>query len=135
MDIQFGNLNQLCLILFAALGLVAAVFAIISRQRALKRFATSNLIGQLVPSRGGWKRLLSAALIAGSLLALVLALIDVRWGKAWQEVPQKGIEVMFVLDVSRSMLAEDVSPNRLGRAKLIARSLAFVGDTVVAVFD
>ena len=48
---------------------------------------------------------------------MVLALMDIRWGKTWQEVPQKGIEVMFALDVSRSMLAEDVAPNRLARAK------------------
>jgi Ca-activated chloride channel family protein len=48
---------------------------------------------------------------------MVLALVDFRWGKVWRDVPQKGIEVMFVLDVSRSMLAEDVSPNRLERAK------------------
>jgi Ca-activated chloride channel family protein len=48
---------------------------------------------------------------------LCLAMMDIRWGKTWREVPQKGIEVMFVLDVSRSMLAEDVTPNRLSRAK------------------
>jgi Ca-activated chloride channel homolog len=48
---------------------------------------------------------------------MVLALIDIRWGKVWREVPQKGIEVVFLLDVSRSMLAEDVAPNRLERAK------------------
>ena len=48
---------------------------------------------------------------------MVLALVDVRWGKVWRDVPQKGIEVMFVLDVSRSMLADDAAPNRLERAK------------------
>ena len=48
---------------------------------------------------------------------MTIALMDIRWGKTWREVPQKGIEVMFVLDVSRSMLAEDASPNRLSRAK------------------
>ena len=48
---------------------------------------------------------------------MVIALIDVRWGKVWREVPQKGIEVMFVLDVSRSMLADDAAPSRLERAK------------------
>ena len=52
-----------------------------------------------------------------SLGLLAMALTDIRWGKTWREVPQKGIEVMFVLDVSRSMLAEDASPNRLTRAK------------------
>jgi Ca-activated chloride channel family protein len=52
-----------------------------------------------------------------AMALMVVALIDVRWGKDWREVPQKGIEVMFVLDVSRSMLADDAAPNRLERAK------------------
>src|SRR6185312_14360819 len=56
-------------------------------------------------------------LITASMALMVLALVDFRWGKVWREVPQKGIEVMFVLDVSRSMLAEDAAPNRLERAK------------------
>ena len=43
--------------------------------------------------------------------------MDLRWGKTSRKVPQKGIEVMFALDVSRSMLAEDTTPNRLERAK------------------
>jgi Ca-activated chloride channel family protein len=61
--------------------------------------------------------LVKDVLVLASLAAMVLALIDIRWGKIWREVPQKGIEVMFVLDVSRSMLAEDAAPNRLERAK------------------
>lgn len=51
------------------------------------------------------------------MLLLLVAMMDVRWGQSEQEVPQRGIEVMFALDVSRSMLAEDVRPNRLSRAK------------------
>ena len=63
---------------------------------------------------------------------LVIGLIDVRWGKTWREVPQKGIEVMFVLDISRTMLAEDVAPNRLGRAKQQIKDLVdeMAGDRV-----
>jgi Ca-activated chloride channel family protein len=56
-------------------------------------------------------------LTLGALAFLAIALMDLRWGKTSYEVPQKGIEVMFALDVSRSMLAEDATPNRLERAK------------------
>ena len=52
-----------------------------------------------------------------ALILLTVALVDIRWGKTWQDVPQKGIDVVFALDVSRSMLADDVAPNRLERAK------------------
>ena len=56
-------------------------------------------------------------LVTAAMALMVVALVDVRWGKVWRDVPQKGIEVMFVLDVSRSMLADDAAPNRLERAK------------------
>ena len=48
---------------------------------------------------------------------LVLALMQPQWGQEWQEVQRQGRDLMIVLDVSRSMLAEDVVPNRLARAK------------------
>jgi Ca-activated chloride channel family protein len=117
MDLQIGNASNLMLLWIVVAVLVALIMAGIVRRRALARFATSNLLARLIPSdsrRGYWPR---AALGIVCLLALVLALVDVRWGKTWREVPQKGIEVMFVLDVSRSMLAEDIAPNRLERAK------------------
>jgi Ca-activated chloride channel family protein len=70
-----------------------------------------------MPSGTRSRHWISAILIAASLTLLAGANMDIRWGKTWREVPQKGIEVMFVLDVSRSMLAEDAAPNRLSRAK------------------
>lgn len=47
---------------------------------------------------------------------LCLSILDPRWGTRYREVEQQGIDTFFVLDVSRSMLAEDVGPNRLTRA-------------------
>jgi Ca-activated chloride channel family protein len=117
MDVQFGNLNQLDWLWLVAICLAAAVFAAIFRQRARTRFATANLLRRVVPLRGSVGRNLATVLAMSALALMVVALIDVRWGKVWREVPQKGIEVMFVLDVSRSMLADDAAPNRLERAK------------------
>src|SRR3954452_2452724 len=117
MDVQFGNLNQLDWQWLVALCVAIAVFAAIARRRARTRFATANLLRSVVPLRGSVGRSLATTLATVALALMVVALIDVRWGKVWREVPQKGIEVMFVLDVSRSMLADDVAPNRLERAK------------------
>ncbi len=116
-------------------------WATVARRRAARQFATANLRKRLLPTgiprvtgcRRFWFRPVSAL--------LAIALTDIRWGKTWREVPQKGIEVMFVLDVSRSMLAEDASPNRLTRAKQQIKDMvdemagdrvglvAFAGDT------
>ncbi len=117
MDIQFGNLSNLNLLWIVAAAVAVMVFAVVARRRAVTRFATANLVGRMQATRNNGRQFVKAALVTAALLALVLALVDIRWGKTWREVPQKGIEVMFVLDVSRSMLAEDAAPSRLERAK------------------
>ncbi|MEE2826123.1 MAG: VWA domain-containing protein [Planctomycetota bacterium] len=117
MDIQFGHLNQLnWLWLVAAVG-AAVTAAWVYRRHALRRFATSDLLARLLPKNRSRRRFFRTATALAAMAFLVIGLVDIRWGKTWKEVPQKGIEVMFVLDVSRSMLADDVTPTRLDRAK------------------
>jgi Ca-activated chloride channel family protein len=117
MDIQYGNTAYFYLIAIAALPLLLTVFAIAARRAALRRFASPNLVGLLGAQSSGYRRVSSAVLLSLALALIALALVDIRWGKMEQEVPQRGIEVMFVLDVSRSMLANDVNPSRLDRGK------------------
>lgn len=117
MDIHFGNPNSLYLLAVVAIGLLTAVVAGVARRRAANRFATADLRKRLFPAATATGHWMSAILMSACLALLAIACADIRWGKTWREAPQKGIEVMFVLDVSRSMLAEDVSPNRLTRAK------------------
>ena len=97
--------------------LAAVVFAAVAQRRARTRFATANLIRRVLPPARTFRRAAGTTLVTAAMALMVLALVDVRWGKVWRDVPQKGIEVMFVLDVSRSMLADDAAPNRLERAK------------------
>lgn len=117
MDIQIGAPTNIWMLAIVAVGLIIVGYAVIARRRAALKFATSRLRSQILPPGTRSRHWVSAILIAASLSLLCLAMVDIRWGKTWREVPQKGIEVMFVLDVSRSMLAEDVTPNRLSRAK------------------
>ncbi len=117
MDIQYGNPSNFYLLGIVAIGFGLVVWASIARRRAAMQFATATNRQRLMPTGAAARHWVSALLVTASLGLLALALVDMRWGKTWREVPQKGIEVMFVLDVSRSMLAEDVTPNRLARAK------------------
>ena len=117
MDLQFGQLEQLnWLWLVVACALTMALAAGM-RARAIRQFATPNLLSRVLPPNRTPRKSLAAICACGTLLLLVVTLVDIRWGKVWREVPQRGIEVNFVLDVSRSMLADDVTPNRLERAK------------------
>ncbi len=111
---NLGNLNWLWLVVFiSVLSLLAAGWS----RRAARRFATPGMIERLLPQRVARSGVIPVILLALVMTMLVMCLIDIRWGKVQSEVPQKGIEVIFVLDVSRSMLAEDVAPSRLRRAQ------------------
>ncbi|TWU39950.1 von Willebrand factor type A domain protein [Novipirellula aureliae] len=117
MDIQYGNPSAFYLLAIVAVGIGVTAWGTVARRRAAMQFATDRQRRRLLPTERSARRWTSAILVTTSLALLAIALSDIRWGKTWREVPQKGIEVMFVLDVSRSMLAEDASPNRLARAK------------------
>jgi Ca-activated chloride channel family protein len=124
MDIRFNHLEALhWLWLVAALGVVIAVgFAV--RRRDLCRFASQALLGRLLPRTSFGRQYAGAVLVVLALVTLVGALLDPRWGLTYQQVQQRGIDLVVVLDVSRSMLAEDARPNRLGRAR------QYIGDLV-----
>ncbi len=103
-------------------GVVAIALLVIyghwQRRRFLRRFADAPLLSRLAPA-GGWARPAARLVLLGATLALlVIALMGPRWGQREQTVIRRGIEVMVVLDVSRSMLARDLAPNRLERAKV-----------------
>ena len=94
------------------------IWAARARRRALAQFAEGGLWPQLA-DRVDWRaRRLKAALVTLGVAGLVVSLLGPQWGFRWQEVKRRGVDVVIALDVSRSMLAEDVKPNRLARAKL-----------------
>jgi Ca-activated chloride channel homolog len=87
------------------------------RRQAMARFADPELLGRLtgdIRMRGGG--IGSFCLVAGMIL-LILALAGPRWGSHYQEVTRKGVDILIALDVSRSMLVQDVEPDRLERAR------------------
>jgi Ca-activated chloride channel family protein len=118
--------NPTALWWLAALPLLAAflIAAWRARRRALEQFAGPPLSDRLATTlhRGGrtWK----AVLVVGAILFAILALARPRWGFEWHEVKHRGVDVFVLLDVSRSMLAEDVRPNRLTQAKFAVKDLA-----------
>lgn len=86
------------------------------RQRALVRFAEQTLLKRLTPEDHKGKRFVKALLLLFALGTLIFALAGPRWGSHYQEVSRKGVDIMMLVDVSRSMMVEDVQPNRLERA-------------------
>lgn len=118
----------------AALMIVGAVALVRSRRR-MARFADAALLRQLAPGASPSRAWLRLALAGLALALLVLALADVRWGVVTMEARRRGLDVVFLLDVSRSMLADDVRPNRLERAKLLISDVVerLPGDRVALI--
>ncbi len=100
--------------------LLAVLFYYAARKRrdALARFVDSGLLPQLNPHLNAANRFWKAIAITLASVFLVVALARPAWNRLPQTVKQRGRDVVFLLDVSRSMLAEDLAPNRLDRAKL-----------------
>jgi Ca-activated chloride channel family protein len=94
------------------------------RQRALARLGDPSLIQRLSATVNGRGRRWQAALSLFALAMLIVAIARPQWGSEVQEVDQEGLQVMVALDVSQSMLAQDIQPSRLDRAKLEIRDLA-----------
>ena len=91
--------------------------------RNLNRFIKTGMQDRLVHRVTRGRRFSSLALLIIALVAIVIALMRPQWGIEFIQTPQVGAEIMIALDVSRSMLAEDVAPNRLERAKAEIRDL------------
>jgi Ca-activated chloride channel family protein len=89
----------------------------------LAAFVAAELLPVVAPDADQRRRTLRAALLTAATLCLVLALAGPMWGFRWQEVKREGVDLVVAVDTSRSMLATDVKPNRLARAKLAVQDL------------
>ncbi len=90
---------------------------IVLRRKALERFGDSRSVSHMVPELSTAKQILKFFLWRFGLAFIVFGLINPRYGKKLAEVKYQGIDLMICLDVSNSMLAEDLKPNRLRKAK------------------
>jgi Ca-activated chloride channel family protein len=93
------------------------------RQKLTAQFVQSRLLSYLTVgvSKSALKMRMALLVIAVALVLLTLA--RPLWGEVAEEVRQRGLDIVVAIDTSRSMLAEDVAPNRLARAKLAALDL------------
>jgi Ca-activated chloride channel homolog len=96
-------------------------FALIVQNRkkktAMAQFADAALLMRLTAKDHRGIRLLKGILLLFTLALLVFSLAGPRWGSSYQEVSQKGVDVMILVDVSPSMMVEDLKPNRLEQAR------------------
>jgi len=115
-------------LLWVALGATLALIAFFgwawrTKQRLLTRFVGSKLLANLTAGISTSLQKARMALIVAAVSFVLLALARPQWGFDWEEARQRGLDVVVAIDTSRSMLAADIPPNRLARAKLAALDL------------
>ena len=98
--------------------LLGLLFRFLRKKRllALEKFASGQLIGKLTKNVSKTRRRYKNALLLLAVFLLFAALARPQYGFEWVDVKRKGIDLLFALDTSKSMLAEDIKPNRLKRA-------------------
>ena len=92
-------------------------YGILERKKILSRFAEAGMFSSIIPGYDPSRQWIKAALTTLAAGCLVVSLAGPQWGYRWETVNEKGVDLMIALDCSKSMLAGDIQPDRLERAK------------------
>jgi len=130
--IRFGDISWAHAFWVIPALLLLFLYSFWRKRRALERFAATPLLSHLIPTVSWGRQYARCGLLLGGFALLVVALMRPQWGVEQVELKERGIDIMVLLDCSRSMLAQDVKPNRLERAKTDLRDFvsALKGDRI-----
>ncbi len=121
---QFGHPIFLVIAVVLGATLVALIVHLgVARRRALEQLATPHLAALLTASVSRVRRRAKETMIVAGMMFFAVALARPRLGYRWEEAHRRGVDVLFAVDASKSMLTPDVKPDRLERAKLAVRDL------------
>ncbi len=93
------------------------------KKRTQRKFAEPTLLKRLTPNRSSFKGVLKLLFLLLGLSGLILGLANPKIGTKLETVKREGIDIVFAIDVSKSMLAEDIAPNRLEKAKRLVSEI------------
>ena len=116
---DLGNPQYQILFLLPLVVWLCYLFYKVWRKRTQKAFADASLLASINPKQSDRKSVFKMLFQFLGMLALVIGLINPRIGTRLETITRKGVDVVFAIDVSKSMLAEDVAPNRILKAKQI----------------
>jgi Ca-activated chloride channel family protein len=121
--LEIGNPVAIHFIWIAVGGALLFVYEIVSTRKSIMRFVSAGTLSKIVRGYSRRRRVLKRALTALALALLILAWGMPRVGKGTRIVKREGADVVIALDVSLSMYAEDLKPNRIEVAKRAVRTL------------
>ncbi|MCH2217015.1 MAG: VWA domain-containing protein [Flavobacteriales bacterium] len=107
--------------LFGIIPVIVTIFLFVWwwKKRTQRKFSNITLLRKLAPDSSAFKSTLKLIFFIIGISFLILSLVNPKVGVKLKTVKREGVDVVFALDVSRSMLAEDIAPNRLEKSKQI----------------
>ena len=121
---------------FAVLLLVLFVFVgdVLWKRKKQRHFAEAGLLSKIAPTTSTFKAILKVVIFSLGLSFLILSLVNPKMGTQLKTVKREGVDIVFALDVSKSMLAEDIAPNRLEKSKqIISKVIENLGSDRIGV--
>ncbi len=111
---------------------VLFLLLLVWKKRVQKRFVDKELLNKLSPNRSVFKSVLKVLVLSLAIACLSFALVNPKIGTKLETVKREGVDIVFALDVSKSMLAEDIAPNRLEKAKQLITQIinSLAGDRI-----
>lgn len=111
--------------LLALLPIIVALFLfnLFWKRKRQAVFADLELFNQLAPEKSSFKPALKLGVLLLALSCIIIALVNPKMGTKMETVKRQGIDIVFAVDISKSMLAEDVAPNRLEKTKQIVSQI------------
>jgi Ca-activated chloride channel family protein len=111
-------------LLFVPLGmLLLFLWTQLWKKRTKRKFSDLRLLKRLAPDQSLFKSVLKFITLSLSFICLIIALVNPKIGTSLQTVKREGVDIVFAIDVSKSMLAEDIAPSRLEKAKQLTTQI------------
>ncbi len=114
---KWGNFTYLLLLFLIPVFAFALAWANRQRKKGLENFADAAFWPKLMPLTRPLRKIWKQLLWLMALACFMIAFAEPKWGYHFEDVVRKGVDIFLLVDVSNSMLAEDIKPNRLERAK------------------
>lgn len=102
---------------------VLFLLVLVWKKRTRKKFANTELLKRLTPNRSSNKGVIKLIVLIIGLALLIVGLVNPKIGTKLETVKREGVDIVFAVDVSKSMLAEDIAPNRIEKAKRLVSEI------------
>ncbi|MFT6995599.1 MAG: Ca-activated chloride channel family protein [Maribacter sp.] len=121
--IQLDEKIYFYLLLIIPVIIILFLILLVWKKKTQQKFANDLLLKRLTPNRSHYKGTLKLILFLLGLSGLIIGLVNPKIGTKLETVKREGVDIVFAIDVSKSMLAEDIAPNRIEKAKRLVSEI------------